>query len=148
VERDSSLGSPNMLSKINRIRKLGLVFANFTWSAEVPGFRQVNLIYGWNGSGKTTLTRLYDEIATPSDAGIEFELENVGGAMFRQGDAFPHPIRVFNQDYVQKNVRVLESRANTISVLLGEQNKELVAEIEANERALHGDPSDPAKMGK
>lgn len=143
------LRSPsNMLTKINKIKYLGLVFRDFTWAPGVAEFRQVNLFYGWNGCGKTTLTRLFDEVAPLSEAGIEFELEIADGTMFRRGDAFPHPIRVFNQDYIQKNVRILESRANTISVLLGEQNKELVAQIEANERELNGDQSDPANIGK
>jgi wobble nucleotide-excising tRNase len=137
-----------MLTKINKIKYLGLVFRDFTWAPGVAEFKQVNLFYGWNGCGKTTLTRLFDEVAPASEAAIEFELEIADGTMFRRGDAFPHPIRVFNQDYIQKNVRILESRANTISVLLGEQNKELVAQIETNERELNGDQSDPANIGK
>jgi hypothetical protein len=46
------------------------------------------------------------------------------------------------------NVRILESSANTISITLGEQNKELVAQIEVDERDLNGDPSNSDNVGK
>ena len=137
-----------MLAKINSIKKLGLVFADFSWSPDTPAFKPVNLIYGWNGCGKTTLTRLFDEISTLSDADVQFELEDSDGGQFGRGDVFPTAVRVFNQDYIQKNVRVLESNANTISILLGEQNKELIAKIESDERELNGDPENPNKRGK
>ncbi|KND47131.1 MAG: Translation-disabling ACNase RloC [Parcubacteria bacterium C7867-004] len=137
-----------MISKINRVRKLGLVFADFSWSAVVPAFRAFNLVYGWNGCGKTTLTRLFDMIARGDAGEVEYEVEDVSGAAFRSADQFPTPIRVFNQDYVQSNVRVLESSANTISVLLGAENKELATQIEADERLLNGLPGDGDKIGK
>jgi wobble nucleotide-excising tRNase len=137
-----------MLAKINRIKNLGLVFRDFNWSAETPSFKEVNLIYGWNGCGKTTLTRLFDEVAAPTQSNIDYDLELSDGASVRQGDSFPRQIRVFNQSYIENNVRILESKANTISVLLGEQNKELMAQIEAQERELNGDPSDTSKIGK
>lgn len=125
-----------MLSKINKIKNLGLLFGDFVWKAEVPAFNQVNLIYGWNGSGKTTLTRLFDEVLQPSDMAIEFELELADGTCIRRGQEFPHQVRIFNHDYIQRNVHLVESKANGISVLLGEENNELVAEIENKERDL------------
>jgi wobble nucleotide-excising tRNase len=137
-----------MISKINRIKSLGMVFADFIWTAATPPFRGVNLIYGWNGCGKTTLTRLFDEIASPTSTSIEYELEVQDGTRFSQLDSFPTQVRVFNQDYIGKNVRILESNANAISILLGEQNKELTTQIEADERDLNGDPTDSTKRGK
>jgi len=137
-----------MITKINKLKNLGLVFADFTWSSDVPAFKSVNLIYGWNGSGKTTLTRLFDYLSTPAEMDFDFELEDSDGTRFHPTDKFPRPIRVFNQEYVRKNVRVLESTANTISITLGEQNKELVAQIEKDERALSGDPTNPDDPGK
>jgi len=137
-----------MISKLNRIKGLGLVFADFTWSAAVPAFRGFNLVYGWNGCGKTTLTRLFDELGATASTGIEYEVEDATGAKFTADTRFSLPIRVFNQDYVQKNVRILESSANSISVLLGAENKELVTQIEEDERDLNGNPTDATKIGK
>ncbi|PZO50467.1 MAG: hypothetical protein DCF16_13030 [Alphaproteobacteria bacterium] len=101
-----------------------------------------------NGSGKTTLTRLFDEIAAPSARGVEYSIECSDGQTYSTGDAFPAPLRVFNYDYIQKNVRIMESSANTISILLGEENKALSAQIEEDERALIGIPGDAAHPGK
>ena len=137
-----------MLSKIHKVKKLGLVFSDFSWSAGTPAFKAVNLIYGWNGCGKTTFIRLFDDLAAPGIDSLEYDLENEGGTRFAQGTSYPVPIRVFNQDYVQKNVRILESSANTISILLGKENKDRVAQIEADEQTLNGDPADPTKIGK
>jgi len=136
-----------MLARINRIKGLGLLFTDFTWSDNTPPFNEVNLIYGWNGSGKTSLTRLFDQIATGSSEPAEYELENTNGTKIRQGMALGLPIRVFNQDYIQNNVRILESQAKSISILLGEENKTLVSMIQSDELLLNGDPVDPAKPG-
>lgn len=127
---------------------LGLVFADFTWTAGVAPFRAFNLIYGWNGCGKTTLTRLFDELSTPLLEGVSYELESANGATFAAGDPYQTPIRVFNQDYIQKNVRIFESSANSISLLLGEDNQEHLDQIDRYEKELNGDSSDPAKAGK
>jgi wobble nucleotide-excising tRNase len=137
-----------MLSQINRIKKLGLVFSDFTWGNRTPPFNVVNLIYGWNGCGKTTLTRLFDRLASQSGETVEFEVQTADGNKFTQTDPFPLPIRVFNQDYINKNVRVSDSKANAISILLGEQSTELAAQIESDERELNGDPTDATKRGK
>lgn len=135
-----------MLARIEKIKRLGLVFDDFSWTVPALAFKQTNLIYGWNGCGKTTLTRLFDHIANAS-GDCEYQLENADGATFTHTDAYPFAIRVFNQDYIASNVRILEGCANTISVLLGEENGELAAQIEADERLLNGDPADPTKIG-
>jgi wobble nucleotide-excising tRNase len=56
-----------MIKKINKIRKLGLVFSDFKWGDESDQllrypFNRYNLIYGWTGSGKTTLSKLFNII--------------------------------------------------------------------------------------
>jgi wobble nucleotide-excising tRNase len=137
-----------MISKINRIKKLGLVLSNYSWEVGLPVFKQCNLIYGWNGSGKTTLSRLFDAIGGEQIPDLEYEIEDNKGTQYRHGEAYPQKIRVFNQDYVRKNVQVLEGQANSISILLGEDNKKLLAEIEADKILLDGKPGDSAKPGK
>ncbi|TSC55127.1 MAG: hypothetical protein LiPW30_593 [Parcubacteria group bacterium LiPW_30] len=137
-----------MISKINRIKNLGLVFYNYTRDSTLPVFKQFNLVYGWNGSGKTTLSRLFDGIAGVSVEDLEYEIEDEKGVKYKQGEVFPKKIRVFNQDYIQNNVKILESRANSISVLLGEENKDLIEKIENDKKLLDGDQIDVVNKGK
>lgn len=137
-----------MISKINKIKNLGLVFSNYTRDSSLPDFKQFNLVYGWNGSGKTTLSRLFDGINGTVIDGLEYEVEDERGNKYKQGETFLKKIRVFNQDYIQNNVKILESRANSISVLLGEENTGLVEKIESDRKILNGDPDDPTIPGK
>src|SRR3989344_4328496 len=137
-----------MISKINKIKSLGLVFSNYAWDVSLPIFKQFNLVYGWNGSGKTTLSRLFDAVGGVSVADLEYEIEDEIGTRYKQGGVFPKGIRVFNQDYILKNIKILENRANSISILLGEENKDLVEKIEADTKLLNGDMSDPKNPGK
>src|SRR3989344_2601864 len=111
-----------MINKINNIRNLGLVFSNYKWDSALPVFKQFNLVYGWTGSGKTTLSRLFDGIGGVSIEDLQYEIEDEQGVKYKEGGAFPKKVRVFNQDYVKKNVKILESRTSSISVLLGEEN--------------------------
>lgn len=128
-----------MIGKINRIKGLGLVFSDFTWNQEVQPFKKVNLIYGWNGCGKTTLTRLFYLLSTGDTEGVQFELEDDVGGKLSQGQLPPFPVKVFNQDYISRNISVLKSTANTISILLGDENKELAEQVWRDEAALNGD---------
>lgn len=137
-----------MISKINKIKNLGLVFSNYSWNSSLPDFKQFNLVYGWNGSGKTTLSRLFDGIGGVSIDDLEYEIEDEQGTKYKQSEVFPKKIRIFNQDYIQNNVKILESRANSISVLLGEENKGLVEKIENDRKILNGDPADTDNPGK
>lgn len=137
-----------MLSKINRTEGLGLVFQDFRWAAATAPFKKFNLIYGWNGCGKTTLTRLFDLLSAPDGAsGVSYFVETDDGQSYSETDTFPSPVRVFNQHYVSTNVRVLESATNKISVLLGEQNQELLRQIEADETTLNGVAGDTGQPG-
>lgn len=137
-----------MISKINRIKGLGLVFADFRWAAGTPAFKKVNLVYGWNGCGKTTLTRLFDELnSADAEGGLEYEVEAADGQSYERAEAFPQRVRVFNQHYVDANLRVLDSSTNKISVLLGEENQELLSEIRTDEAMLQGVLGDPAAPG-
>lgn len=140
-----------MIKKINKIKNLGLVFMNYVWDVKLPLFKRLNLIYGWNGSGKTTLSKLFDASKTgnlKNNTDLEYEIEDYAGAKYKQGEMFNKKIRVFNEDYVKDNIKLLEGRANSISILLGEENKELVEQIQTDEKILNGDPIDPNKQCK
>jgi wobble nucleotide-excising tRNase len=105
-------------------------------------------VYGWNGSGKTTLSRLFGAIGGIPIKDCEYEIEDENGAVYRHGDGFPQKIRVFNQDYIEANVKILEGRTNSISILLGGDNKDLIEQIQKDKNVLEGDPADPTKLGK
>ena len=137
-----------MITKINRIKNLGLVFLDYTRRSDLPTFKQSNLIYGWNGTGKTTLSLLFDAIGGLQIDNLEYEIEDTNGTKYTNSDTYNQKVRVFNQDYILNNVKILESRANTISVLLGEENKELVEKIEDNRKLLFGDTNNPTAKGK
>ncbi len=137
-----------MITKINKIRGLGLVFADYAWDNTLPAFKRFNLIYGWNGSGKTSLSRLFDVIRDQSAGNAEYEIADDGGITYRHDQPFGTAIRVFNSDYVRNNVQVIESRANAISILLGAENKALTEQIQSDKRLLDGDPTDPTTPGK
>ncbi|SDC54096.1 Wobble nucleotide-excising tRNase [Cupriavidus sp. YR651] len=82
------------------------IFRNFKWN-ELPDFGRYNLIYGWNGAGKTSLSTLFRFLQrgeTPDAAYVELLLESgaLKGADF--GVATSPPIRVFNRDFVDRNV--------------------------------------------
>lgn len=132
---------------INKIKNLGFLFSNYTKKSDLPDFKQHNIVYGSNGSGKTTLSRLFGGVGDSAED-LEYEIEDETGKKYKQGEVFPQKIRVFNQDYIQKNVNILEGRAKSISILLGEQNKELITAIENDKKILNGDPSDRSKPGK
>jgi wobble nucleotide-excising tRNase len=129
-----------MIARINRIKNLGLVFSDYSGDTSLPALKRFNLVFGWNGCGKTTLSRLFDAIGGVSIPDLEYEIEDDSGNKYKQGGAFPKKIRVFNQDYIRANVRLLEGRANTISLVLGKENKELLEKIESDNRLLDGDP--------
>lgn len=137
-----------MIAKINKIKNLGLVFQNYTHATSLPLFKQTNLIYGWNGSGKTTLSILFGALGGLVIDNLEYEIEDTSGIKYRNNETYGRKIRVFNQDYILNNVKIFESRANTISVLLGEENKELVEKIEDNKKLLFGDTANPIVKGK
>ena len=138
-----------MIARINKIRNLGSVFRDYTRAGTLPDFRRFNLIFGWNGSGKTTLSRLFDEVGEPGrDPSIEYEIEDASGTRHHRGDVFPIGTRVFNQDYIERNIQVLEGTASSITILLGEENKDLIDQIAADERVLSGNPQDAHDRGK
>ena len=79
---------------------------------------------------------------------MEYEVEDEQGNKYKQGEVFPKKVRVFNIDYIQNNVKILECRANSISVLLGEENNDLVGKIERDKKLIDGDPANPTNRGK
>src|SRR5882672_8440580 len=106
------------LSTIDRLQNLA-IFANYRWDKTLGEFKRYNLIYGWNGSGKTALSRLFASLASgthPAFPLLQYEvtLDNVS---YTEKDAITTKVRVFNCDYIEKNLKVVDGHANPIYVL-------------------------------
>lgn len=125
-----------MLKKIKKIKNLGL-FSDYTWDEALADFGKYNLFYGWNGSGKTTLSKLFSCLEngnSPEFSDLEYEIEYEGGTA-KENTQFNQKLRVFNQDYIQKNVQLISGQANAIFIL-GEENKEIADQIKIDEETL------------
>ncbi len=114
---------------------------------QLPNFKQYNLIYGWNGIGKTTLSKLFDALqagALEGNQKLQYEIENALGVKYKQGEPFNQKIRVFNQDYIDKNLEIRDGKAKAITLILGDINKDIIKQIE-DDRIKLDEKSDEAK---
>lgn len=138
-----------MIKKLKKIKNLG-IFDNYVWDTKLPEFERYNVVYGWNGSGKTTLSKLFDSLQTgshPEYVDLEYEIE-CDPAKFKNGETFDKRVRIFNQDYVLNNLKIIEGKANSIVLILGEENKDLIEQIKKDELELYGDPTKAGGIGK
>lgn len=115
------------------------VFDGYRWPTgnTLNEFKRFNIIYGSNGSGKTTLSRLFSHFATgecEQFPELKYSLEAESGTV-KETDSGSIPIRVFNADYVRSNIGEIEGELNPIFII-GEDQKELQAELAANEKEL------------
>ncbi len=126
------------LKKITKIKNLG-IYDDFTWTSDLPEFKQYNAIYGWNGTGKTTLSKLLGSLNngghTDFDT-LEYSVVDSDTTTHSQGSSFSTPIRVFNSEFITNNVDFDTQSSKTITVVLGEENKEALEAIEADEKKL------------
>ena len=119
------------INRISRLRGCG-IFRSFKWPSDLPEFGQYNLIYGWNGTGKTTLSRLLRDLElrrrpTMGDAVLRMSGNDV------PGDSFPQStlqIRVFNREFVGKNVFPVGGGDMPPILVLGAENVEKQRKVE------------------
>ncbi|WP_085504788.1 AAA family ATPase [Burkholderia pseudomallei] len=120
---------------IVRIQKLQgyRIFRDFTWDG-LPDFGRYNLIYGWNGAGKTSLSSVFRFLQRqqPLETGaVELVIDGnvVTGTDFASGKV--PSVRVFNRDFVDRNV--FETPGVTLPPVfyLGEDSAEKQREIVA-----------------
>lgn len=127
-----------MIESIQSIRKMG-VYDSYDKPSNLKNFSDRNVIYGWNYSGKTTLSRLF---AMLEDKRVSDEFPDVNFSISCSGEARITPenletlnlqIRVFNSDYVDKNIKWDGKGFNPI-FLLGKESQESQKKIEWYER--------------
>ncbi|WP_286931533.1 MULTISPECIES: AAA family ATPase [Aeromicrobium] len=85
------------------------IFDRWSPSSDVEDFSRVNVIYGGNGSGKSSLARAFSSMADDdhSGPGVIVEAMSPDGAARRvtdRSDAFWSRVRVFDKDFVKKNL--------------------------------------------
>ncbi|WP_164505507.1 MULTISPECIES: AAA family ATPase [unclassified Actinobaculum] len=115
------------MTKIRRIERIEnyRIFQNWKPSSGIE-FARVNLIYGQNGSGKSTLASLFADCAAnatvgtksrgggnnEADAGLQLLVANDAGespSLIGMDDPeFWARVRVFNKDFVRRNLRFEE----------------------------------------
>lgn len=137
-----------MIEKID-IQNFGC-YADFAWNTEVrdPGnnvarFKKLNVLYGRNYSGKTTLSRIVRALETgsisPRYAQPAFHVTLSGAVLSHQNiPVQAYAVRVYNKDFVDEHLAFLRDEDGHISpfAVLGLQNKEIEAEIDALEKEL------------
>lgn len=149
-----------MITKFKTIKNLA-VFQNFVWDSSVCDgagnvqlFKEINVIYGRNYSGKTTLSRIVRALETGeiSDKyeNPEFEVSFSDAVpQANQANLTSHGrrIRVFNEDFVKKNLRFIANPDESIDpfAILG-GNASLEAEI-ADLKAELGDSDEGSESG-
>lgn len=134
-----------MLKSIQKIKGLG-VYSDYTKPAGTQDFAVKNLIYGWNYSGKTSLSRLFALIeakqSDPDLAGCTFTFETANELITEANfDKSPLIVRVFNSDFVAKNLNFAGGAFEPI-LLLGAESETAQKEIDRGEamtkRAIQG----------
>lgn len=136
------------ISKIDKIKNLA-VFSDYAWGNSLEPFKRYNLVYGWTGSGKTALSRLFDSIQSGGHVDfpdLEYQI-TIDGKKYTNIDTVTTKVRVFNSDYVERNIKVVDGHANPIYVL-GEKSQDVLNQIQKDEAALNGTPGDESKPGK
>lgn len=136
------------ITKIDKIKNLA-VFWDYAWDKSLDPFKRYNLLYGWTGSGKTALSRLFDSLESGGHEDfpdLEYQV-TIDGKKYSNQDTVTTKIRVYNSDYVERNVKVVDGYANPIYVL-GEKSQDILNKIKKDETTLNGTPGDESDPGK
>lgn len=120
-----------MISKILEIDRFGL-FNSFRWDSGISEFKKYNVFYGWNYSGKTTLSRVFsnfeDSQKHPDYPTCSSKILTEDGARYDcESWGCPHPIKVFNIDFIENNLK-WDAQIEPI-LLIGEENIKLQEEL-------------------
>lgn len=114
-----------MIKSISGIKIKGANFLNETslnlFDNTVDKLSKASLIYGRNGSGKSTIARAFKKIQGKDSGNISIaEVIDDKGGVIALLDEDKKKIHVFDEDYVNENVRIREDGLGAI-MMLGEQ---------------------------
>lgn len=119
-----------MIHQIVKLKNFG-IFRDYKAAKDLNRFEQYNLFYGWNGSGKSTVAKMFYSI---SDRKIhadfldgEFALSTLdsGEISNKNISSSNLNLRVFNKDFVDKNVNFEQSKTSSILILSEEKKEEM-----------------------
>ncbi len=126
-----------MIKKIKTIKNLG-IFSDFSWQ-NCQDFKKYNFFYGWNYSGKTTLSRLFrcleEKQIHPDYTDLQYIIETDNGNISERDIQSNNLIvRVFNEEYVEKNFKWNDEnhRINPV-LILGKESIELNQQLNEKE---------------
>ncbi|EOW2077176.1 AAA family ATPase [Vibrio mimicus] len=127
-----------MFKNIKSIKNFG-IFKDAKTNAGQP-FYQFNLFYGFNYSGKTTLSRIFHAMQLGEmPEGFEtgsFEIDQHESISIKSNAIKKiENLRVFNSDYIAKNVNFNESSVSPV-LIVGERNIDLENELQELESAI------------
>lgn len=137
------VGEMKLIKSISGIKIKGANFTNETFLKLLDStdgkFTKASLVYGRNGSGKSTIAKAFKKIQDNGSENILVaEAIDNKGNVITLSDEDKKLVYVFDEEYVNENVRIREDGLGSI-VMLGEQvnltNKIELAEKEA-EKAL------------
>ena len=113
-----------MIERIQNLKHAGTL-SHFRWPSDMADFGRYNSIYGWNGSGKTIISRLLHAIETRTPVDFDVVLR-INGRDFSGSDfdQINTQVRVFNRDYVEKNVFPVSGDDMAPILVLGEDSVE------------------------
>lgn len=86
----------------------------------------MNLFFGWNYSGKTTLSRIFSSFERCENyhEESEFSISLNGVDVDESNLESCQNIRVFNTDFIARNIRWIECEADPFAII-GEESNEL-----------------------
>lgn len=139
-----------MAIKTIRMIKSAGVLADVTPKEPKREYLTNNLIYGFNGSGKSTLSRLFSCLRAGTlreglPEGCAFEIEMEDGKILASPNkltGFEDKVCVFNEDFIEQNLRWTEGTANSIFYIsqaqadLAKEMKDVEAVIPERSAAL------------
>jgi len=127
-----------MIDEVSGIKIKG---ANFECDTELQVYESdkefpISIVYGKNGSGKSTISRAFNSLKGNTEATIqEVEAINKDNAQIELSYDEKQNILIFNEDYVDMNIRIREDGLNAI-VVIGER-KELEDQIKDAEKKVN-----------
>lgn len=127
-----------MFKNVKSIKNFG-IFKDAKTNEGQP-FYQFNLLYGFNYSGKTTLSRIFRAMQLgempEGFTGASFEIDSHEAGLIKSSSLQKvENLRVFNSDYIAKNVNFDESSVSPV-LIVGERNIELESELHDIETAI------------
>lgn len=119
-----------MIQQISKLKNFG-IFQDYKPSKDLKPFTQYNLFYGWNGSGKSTVAKLFFSLAEKKNHShfengeFTVQVKDQSDVSNKNITANTLNIRVFNRDFIDRNVNFEESKANSILILSEEKKEEM-----------------------